>query len=260
MSERHAHETPPVRSSIDNAHVAAALVVVATIALYVIGGMLAAVPMHVRAFAQSVGAVGGAAAAAALIGLSAPPGPLRGTVAARAVVLGVALSIFGAGLLSLIDAALPASPFMERYFELRGEALDRLLRPDELRWIPVVFLVVAVAPGVCEEWLFRGVAWRAMSEASSDGRLFVTSALFAMAHLDPVAAWPLLVVGVALGVLRQQTGGWAAPMVAHIALNTFSGVVLVRVSGLEEASPVVAVAMLVFGLAVTVVLLRPAGR
>ncbi|BEP13785.1 hypothetical protein acdb102_20960 [Acidothermaceae bacterium B102] len=101
-----------------------------------------------------------------------------------------------------------------------GHAVHPGVRPggSYLHWALVV-TVVAVA----EEAFLRGALYSAVQGWRGDTAALVVSAVaFAALHL-PLYGWgsvPLdLAVGLVLGVLREQTGGWAAPAVCHVGAD-----------------------------------------
>lgn len=188
------------------------------------------------------------------------PWPSLGNRSARALgasaMLGVGLSLTGAVVLVLMVQALPPP---EPWHESQAILVEQILRPDSLLWIPVVLLVVAVFPGVFEEFFFRGVLrdhWQGMRPLV---RATGIGLLFAAVHLDPWSAPALFGVGVMLGLWADKTGGWAAAAVAHFALNAFSGVVWVRL-GLERLAPLPLVASLVLAAAIGTLLMVVAWR
>ncbi len=101
-----------------------------------------------------------------------------------------------------------------------GHAVHPGVRPggSYVHWALVV-TVVAVA----EEAFLRGALYSLVRDWRGDTvALLVTAVAFAALHL-PLYGWgsvPLdLAVGLVLGVLREQTGGWAAPAVCHVAAD-----------------------------------------
>jgi membrane protease YdiL (CAAX protease family) len=101
-----------------------------------------------------------------------------------------------------------------------GHALHPGIRPggSYLHWA-VLVTVVAVA----EEAFLRGTLWEAVRDLWGETpALLLTSVAFAALHL-PLYGWgsaPLdFAVGLVLGVLREQTGGFAAPAVTHVVAD-----------------------------------------
>jgi membrane protease YdiL (CAAX protease family) len=117
-------------------------------------------------------------------------------------------------LTGLVAAAVLCSP------SLAGHAVHPGVRPggSYLHWAAVV-TVVAVA----EEAFLRGALWTAVRDWRGEtAALLVSAVAFMVLHL-PLYGWssaPLdLAVGLVLGVLRERTGGWAAPAVTHVAAD-----------------------------------------
>jgi membrane protease YdiL (CAAX protease family) len=82
------------------------------------------------------------------------------------------------------------------------------------------YLLVAVGPGVTEELLFRGYVMSRLSRALTPTEtLLVQSALFSLVHFSPVIFPSHFVIGLALGLVRQQTGSLYPGMLVHAAWN-----------------------------------------
>ena len=78
-------------------------------------------------------------------------------------------------------------------------------------------LVLAVASGIGEEALFRGVLQGAVG-------IWLASAIFATLHVGPnrrFFAWTAMafVAGLLFGLLAQATGALVAPIAAHVTVN-----------------------------------------
>jgi membrane protease YdiL (CAAX protease family) len=138
-----------------------------------------------------------------------------GCLAALTLVTGARAAATGKSLLlGLIGAAVLCLP------SLVGHAVHPGVRPagSFVDWAAVV-TVVAVA----EEAFLRGALYTAVRDLRGESAaLAVTAVAFAALHL-PLYGWssaPLdLAVGLVLGVLREQTGGWAAPAVTHVGAD-----------------------------------------
>ena len=90
-------------------------------------------------------------------------------------------------------------------------------------------LVAAAVFGapLVEEWVDRGVLWRALEPLTSErGRVFVSAALFALAHGlggGWVLEFPHRFVGaLALGLLRGWSRSLAPPLLAHMTWNALA--------------------------------------
>ena len=83
-----------------------------------------------------------------------------------------------------------------------------------------VWALVVTAVAVAEEAFLRGALWTAVARGrgGETAALLVSTVAFGLLHVPFYGpdALPLdLAVGLLLGGLRQLTGGWAAPAVAH---------------------------------------------
>lgn len=93
--------------------------------------------------------------------------------------------------------------------------------------LAVMVGVVVIAP-VCEEIVYRGLLWNAVAKWISRPWLVfvVTTAVFAIAHLEFLRAPLLFVVALPLGVARILTGRLTASIVAHAVNNFLPGLAL----------------------------------
>nr|WP_253674579.1 CPBP family intramembrane glutamic endopeptidase [Streptoalloteichus tenebrarius] len=98
----------------------------------------------------------------------------------------------------------------------------------------VVFLHVWLVAPICEEIIYRGLLWGAMERLRwSRWSVFVLStAVFAVGHLEPSRTPLLLVIAIPIGLARLLTGGLPAAIIAHQVNNFLAAVgVLLTVSG-----------------------------
>ncbi len=89
------------------------------------------------------------------------------------------------------------------------------------------FVTVALAAGVCEEIMFRGVVFTALVQRMPlVWAAALSGLLFAAAHVDRWAFVELWAVGVGLAFLYYRTRSLWPNMVAHTTFNAFSLVVI----------------------------------
>lgn len=103
---------------------------------------------------------------------------------------------------------------------LLGHLAHPGVRPGGSYWH---WALVVTAVATSEEAFLRGSLYTAVRDWRGDtAALLVTSLAFAALHL-PLYGWgsvPLdFAVGLLLGVLREQTGGWAAPAITHVGAD-----------------------------------------
>lgn len=85
----------------------------------------------------------------------------------------------------------------------------------------VMFLYVWLLGPVCEEIIYRGLLWGAL-ERLRWGRwtvLLLSTAVFAVSHLEPWRTSLLVVIGLPIGLARMYTGRLGSSVIAHQANN-----------------------------------------
>lgn len=176
-----------------------------------------------------------AAGATAVVGVAlSARGPAEGRVR-RGLALrwdwsdvGAGLALGVGGLLLTVPAAWLWAAWVgeERAGSAVGAAFGgRSLEPGSA---VAVFLVVWLLAPVVEEVLFRGVLWRALEHWRWNRWLIfaVTSAVFAVAHLEWARTPLLLVLAIPIGLARVLTGNLLASVVAHQVNNFLPALVL----------------------------------
>ncbi|HEY3753520.1 MAG TPA: type II CAAX endopeptidase family protein [Pseudonocardiaceae bacterium] len=86
----------------------------------------------------------------------------------------------------------------------------------------VMFLYVWLLGPICEEIIFRGLLWGAITRQDW-GRwaaFGLSTAIFAASHLEPIRTTLLLVIAVPIGLARLFTGRLPASIIAH-QMNNF---------------------------------------
>jgi len=103
-----------------------------------------------------------------------------------------------------------------------------------LTFVLLTVMILVLAP-VMEEWFFRGVLFRAMSErharAGSRGvvvlAVVVSAVLFALAHGEPLQFAGLAFLGVVLALLVHRTQRLVPSVITHISFNGVAIVTLI---------------------------------
>jgi sodium transport system permease protein len=107
-------------------------------------------------------------------------------------------------------------PFPETYLENLGQ----LFMMDLPLWGS--FLVIAVAPGVCEELMFRGFLPRFFQKYSMKINIVLSGLMFAAFHLDPFRFAPVFLLGMLLAYLTLRSGSIINSMISHTLNNGFA--------------------------------------
>ena len=136
----------------------------------------------------------------------------------------------GVGAQLLVDVAY--SPFHIKHLNKPVHHLFGSARG--LTFVVLIVMTLLVAP-LMEEWLFRGVLFRAMSEGGEKGgsrgavllAVLVSAALFALAHAEPVQFAGLFFLGIILATLVWRTRRLIPSIVTHVSFNGVAIVALV---------------------------------
>ena len=131
-----------------------------------------------------------------------------------------------------LNASLPWSADVLRWEEQMLAPIAALLeRPDML--VPSL-LMIAVAPAICEELLFRGYIQRQIERSAGvDWSLILSGFLFGAYHLQPTKLLPLALLGFYFAYLTWRTGSLIPAMIAHFCQNAFA----VIISNVYAVSP-----------------------
>ncbi|SET74026.1 sodium transport system permease protein [Natronincola peptidivorans] len=86
-----------------------------------------------------------------------------------------------------------------------------------------IFFFIAVTPGICEEILFRGFAFRPIEKnLGPKAAIIITSLMFAVVHLDFVRLFPTFLLGLVFGYVAYKTKSIYPAIVLHILNNAFA--------------------------------------
>jgi sodium transport system permease protein len=111
-------------------------------------------------------------------------------------------------------------PFPPKYIEM----LSKLFTMDPSFW--KVLLVMAVAPGICEEYMFRGFLIRFYEKYGIKSAIVLSALLFAAFHLDPFRFVPVFLLGLLLGYLTLRSGSLVNSMLSHTINNGLALVIV----------------------------------
>jgi membrane protease YdiL (CAAX protease family) len=101
--------------------------------------------------------------------------------------------------------------------------------------LPVLVFVLAVLPAIGEELVFRGVIGRGLvARCGVVQGIFVTSLLFAVAHLHPAHQLSVFPLGVLLHVVYLATRSILAPILLHFLVNGWAAVLAKLSVGMGE--------------------------
>lgn len=147
----------------------------------------------------------------------------RGAVAVRTVVLslllGAALWVGSIGLMEIQSLVFPPSVETLDFFR----RLHAALAPSGVLDGLVSLAVIALLPALCEELVMRGALLPSLAaNVGPAPAVFLTAAIFAGIHFDPIRLLFTFVLGLLLGLLRVRTRSLWPPVVVHGTLNALT--------------------------------------
>jgi membrane protease YdiL (CAAX protease family) len=150
----------------------------------------------------------------------APEASIRSFIGARptsplfyplAVLLGVALEIPSNALYDAIERRWPSEA---------EDTLSKLFLASDTPKRALIVLVVVVCGPILEEVFFRGALFRPMRRIHPGWMVVVvTAVLFALAHFTLQVYLPIVLVGLALGVMRLGSGSILPSILTHATFN-----------------------------------------
>lgn len=148
--------------------------------------------------------------------------------------LGGAVLITGAYLVNLVIAIGLTSLFPESTGNVETVFAD-IMSGNVL----AVFLVIALAPAVCEEMLFRGVIMHSLkAKYRVSSAIAITAALFGLYHMSLVKFLPTGLLGLLLCLVVWKTGSIYPAMLMHFINNAISVFVSCYPEQIEKVLPV----------------------
>ena len=174
--------------------------------------------------------------------------PLLGLRLRRPSVAAIVMACLLAGLLlpplaALTNYILGQFPLLKRLLFERNPLVEDLLSASEtgeFHWW-TYFLVLGVIPAIFEELAFRGFILSGLQRRLSPwSAVLVSSAFFALYHMNVFQAAPAFVMGAVLGTLTLWSRSVAPAMVFHLLYNTLliSPALLPTLSNQETPIPV----------------------
>lgn len=85
--------------------------------------------------------------------------------------------------------------------------------------------IIAAAPAICEETLFRGIIMRGLEKAGAVRSILITAFLFGLMHADFQKLLGTFALGVLIGFLVYRTGSLYGGMLAHFTNNAFAVII-----------------------------------
>lgn len=94
--------------------------------------------------------------------------------------------------------------------------------PENFKDYIFALFVVAIAPGICEEVMFRGTLQSAYSKFGEKKGLIITSILFGVFHFNLLNLLGPMFLGLVLGIVLIKTNSLYGSILGHILNNGFA--------------------------------------
>ncbi|HLO59104.1 MAG TPA: CPBP family intramembrane glutamic endopeptidase [Bacteroidales bacterium] len=114
-----------------------------------------------------------------------------------------------------------AEKFMKSMEEKASELTELFLISNSTMVLAVNFLMIAIIPAIGEEFLFRGVIQRLLSEWTRNAHwgVFLTAFLFSFIHFQFYGFVPRFLLGMFFGYLLVWSGSIWVPVMGHLVNN-----------------------------------------
>lgn len=86
----------------------------------------------------------------------------------------------------------------------------------------ISFFIIAVAPGICEEVMFRGVIMNTYGSIGYKKSIIITALLFGMFHFNIMNFIGPTVLGLIFGIIVYKTNSLYSAIIGHIANNSIA--------------------------------------
>lgn len=120
-------------------------------------------------------------------------------------------------------------PFVQQFPALQmldaSNAVELLAKASHVGPLPVMLLIIAVAPAISEELVFRGMVGRGLiARWGVVTGVLLSAMMFAAVHLHPVHAAAVLPIGIVLHFAYLTTKSFWAPVMLHLLNNAWATV------------------------------------
>jgi membrane protease YdiL (CAAX protease family) len=112
-------------------------------------------------------------------------------------------------------------PWMKFFDQLLS--MEYMGKLGEAASLPVLVMIIAAAPALSEELIFRGVIGRGLiARWGVIPGVLITSLLFGVVHMHPAHALAVIPLGIALHVVYLATRSFYAPVLLHFCNNAWA--------------------------------------
>lgn len=159
-----------------------------------------------------------------------PPMSVQSAVGVLAFIAALAsFQVFASGWAALQESLMPDN--LREIFQTLQKEIEAmylsLLKGDGLN-LYLAIAAGAVAPAICEEFLFRGFLFASLLKRMTPAAAIAVSGIFfGLIHFNPIDVVALVGIGFLLGTAAYASGGLILPMALHFFNNLF-GVIIIN--------------------------------
>lgn len=106
-------------------------------------------------------------------------------------------------------------PMPEGYAEQFASKMEGIIYANPF----LIFFVIALLPGICEEFFTRGYLLHAFRSQGNWTAIIAAGILFGIMHMDPFRFFPQAAIGVLFGFLYLRSGSFLIPVLGHFLHN-----------------------------------------
>ncbi len=126
-----------------------------------------------------------------------------------------------------LNKQVPLPGWMSAMEQRTGDIIQSILVMDSPGELFFTLVVIALAPAVGEELLFRGIVQQQLGRwlGKPAAAIWITAVLFSIIHFQFAGFLPRLLLGAGLGYLFLWTRSLRAPIAGHFAINAIQVVI-----------------------------------
>jgi len=145
---------------------------------------------------------------------------------------GGGLLIYGGAYLLVLSAGLIQMYFFPQSSEV-NQFLSDFFRSETLF---IALFVVAVMPGICEEFLYRGFLQSSFGGVKPWVRVLIIGVMFGIFHFDIYRFTPTMILGLAFSYIMLKTGNLWLPILFHFINNAYGILSIFLLSDIDVAA------------------------
>ena len=135
--------------------------------------------------------------------------------------IGISIALIPLAILLSYSLGTAQAPFVPETSQQEAEMITELFQGlMDLGGVPLLLLIVAVTPGICEEFLCRGSLLSGLKNGLGvKGAIIVSAIIFGLMHMSPSRFFPQAILGIVLAILVLRSGSLWTAIIVHMGHN-----------------------------------------